>query len=535
MINAIAITPDLRLANVSSRLSADMAGQILTDRNRRKLYLEAAITYAAVGGHKCPALIDASSTNGAIKNTAGWEGRWLMAGLTDTNWNTLPAEDKGDRNDQLQSLAGVIRAAIYLAGGLAALGEMTVDGLGAKFEGSFQSAVRKALSDEAKGKKTSDGLSASELTGDDETALHQQQLDLLEQIRGLGLIETLSHFRPGQPGQPFLLVGFRDENGSHIAREVSVSMKALSAMLPPPNLDALDENLNGISEHLLLAKALLPNRPSHLPEDAQTETVTDATPMRVSGRTTMLRGDRLETSLSHMSSPEIVVISTLSKGARLPAGPFIFHAPTRAKFENDVAPDNVRQHFTFDGVKPGTKLSSLTFKRQRSGTPAKISLIPLSDWGSDKSRDPSAHRMSGNYKDAGVRSISGDVLARLKSEILDNKQAHSAGNIEVRMKEGNLLLKAGKAAPLRYEVGLDGGATHELRLSVPMTDFRAAMEAAVSGTADGQVGISGDKRGVVCVSWTGRGAAHRVYIASVAVDGARDNAGLFERFDKTSA
>lgn len=524
----------VRLADIRTRLSADMAGQLLTDRTRKKLYLEAAITYASLGGHKSQELIDASANCGAIANKTGWAGRWLMAGLTATDWNGFPEIDKAARNDQLQSLAGIIRASIHLAGGLPALAAMTVAELEAKFVGPFQAAVRKALSDEAKGSKASEGFSEADLTGVDESTDHEEQLDLLEKVRGLGTVETLSNFRPSKPGQPFLLVGYWDENGSHIAREIPVSMSALSAMLPPPNLDGLDGILNGVSEHLLLTKGLLPNRPSQLPVDAQVETITDATPMRVSGRTTMLRGDRLTTSLSHMSSPEMMIVTSLVDGATLPSGPHIFHPPARARFEADVAPENQRQHFTFEGVEKDAKLNALTFKRARSGKPAKIGLIPAGDWGSNPERSPFAHRLAAAYRDVGVRSIGDDALVRLKSEILDNKAARQAGAVEVRMKEGNVLLKAGKASSLQYDALLDGGVTDDLRLSVPMKDFQAAMTAAVAGATDGKVSISGDKRGVVCVSWTGRGATHRVYIASVLADETRDNADLFQRYDKTS-
>lgn len=531
----IVTTSAARLADIRQRLSADMASQLLTDRARQKLYLEAAITYAALGGHDSRELRDASAKCGAKPNTTGWPGRWLMAGLTGTNWNAFSEDDKSARNDQLQSLAGIIRASIYLAGGLPALADMSVAELEAKFGSPFQAAVRKALSDETKGRKASEGLSEADLTGVDESTEHEAQLDLLEKVRGLGTVGTLSNFRPSKPGQPFLLVGYPDENGCHVAREIPVSLSALSAMLPPPNLDELDPILNGISEHLLLTKALLPNRPSLLPVDSQVETITEATPMRISGRTTKLRGDRLTTSLSHMSAPEMLVVTALSDGATLPSGPYIFHPPARARFEADVAPENLRQHFTFDGVQKDAKLNALTFKRARSGKPAKIGLIPAGDWGSNPERNPFAHRLSDTYRDVGVRSIRGDVLARLRSEILDNKAARQADAVDVRMKEGNVLLKAGKASTLRYDALLDGGATDDLRLSVPMKDLQATLTAAVAGTADDQVGISGDKRGVVCVSWTGRGATHRVYIASVLADTTRDHADLFQRYDKTSA
>jgi hypothetical protein len=534
-----AITAASTLDSIRTRLSADMAGQNVSDRARRKLHLEAAITYAALGGHESKELIDASSKGGdpgdKNKSKAGWEGRGLMPGLTGTNWNEIstPAERKC-RNDQLQSLAGIIRASIYLADGLAPLARMTPDGLEAKFIGPFQAAVRKALADEAKGKKPSEGLSESDFTGEDEADLEQQQRDLFKQVSDLGSVETLSRFRPKNSGRTFLAVGFWDENGCHIAREVSVSMTALSAMLPPPNLNELDKNLNGISEHLLLTKAVLKNRPSHLPEDARAETVSEATPMRVSGRTTMLRGGRLDTSLSHLSSPEVVIVTSLLDGATLPAGPFIFHAPARSKFEEEVAPENLRQHFEFDGVKKDTQLNALTFKRKRSGKPARIGLIPARDWGSNNLRNPHAHRLSDAYKGAGVRRIGGDALDRLVSEILDSKEAQ-ASSVEVRLKEGNVLLKVGKASSLRYDGVLDGEPTEDLRLTVPTKDFRAAMRAGVAGTCDKHVGISGDKRGVVCVSWTGHGATHCVYIASVLADGVRDDAGLFQRYDKTSA
>lgn len=530
----IVTTSAARLADIRTRLSADMASQLLTDRARQKLYLEAAITYAALGGHGSLDLIDASAKGGAIPNTKGWPGRWLMAGLTGTNWNELPEDDKSARNDQLQSLAGIIRASIYLAGGVPALADMSVAELEAKFGSPFQAAVRKALSDEAKGRKASEGLSEADLTGVDESTEREAQLDLLEKVRGLGTVETLSNFRPSKPGQPFLLVGYWDENGSHIAREIPVSLSALSAMLPPPNLDELDQILNGVSEHLLLTKALLPNRPSLLPVDSQVETITEATPMRISGRTTKLRGDRLTTSLSHMSAPEMVIVTSLADGATLPSGPYIFHPPARARFEADVAPENLRQHFTFDGVQKDTKLNALTFKRARSGKSAKIGLIPAADWGSSPERNPFAHRLSDAYCDAGVRSIAGEVLNRLKSEILDNKAVRQAAAVEIRLKEGNVLLKAGNASFLRYDALLDGGSTSDLRLAVPMKDFQAALGAAVVGATDGQVGISGDNRGVVCVSWAGRGAAHRVYIASVLTDTTRGNADLFQRYDKTS-
>lgn len=528
----IIINGATRLADIRSRLSADMATQLASDLVRKRLHLEAAITYAALGGHQSKELIDASTKGGARKNTTGWEGRWLMTGLTGTNWNSLPAEDKDARDDQLQALAGVIRASIYLAGGLIELAAMTVADLEQKFDGSFQKAVRKALSDEASGRKAQQGFSEADLIGEEELA--DQDEALLKEVRELGSIETLTKFRPSKSGQAFLLLGYRDEDGTHIARELSVSPSALRAMLPPPSLDGLDDTLNGVSEHLLLTKSLLPNRHSSLPEDADADVVTEATPRRTSGRATMLRGARLDTSLSHLTCPEMVVVTTLSEATSLPAGSHILHAPARSKFEVDVAPESARQHFSFAGVLRDTKLASLTFKRARSSKSAKIGLIPVADWGSDRLRNPHAHRLCDAYTDVGVRSIGGDVLSRLRSEVLDSRPARQAPQIEIRLKEGNVILKAGKASPLQYDAELDGGTTEEMRLTIPTTEFQAAMEAAIAGTIDGKVGISGDKRGVACVSWTGHGARHEVYIASASSDGARDAAGLFQRYDKTS-
>ena len=99
----IIINGATRLADIRSRLSADMATQLASDLVRKRLHLEAAITYAALGGHQSKELIDASTKGGARKNTTGWEGRWLMTGLPGTNWNSLPAEDKDARDDQLQA------------------------------------------------------------------------------------------------------------------------------------------------------------------------------------------------------------------------------------------------------------------------------------------------------------------------------------------------------------------------------------------------------------------------------------------------
>lgn len=524
------------LADIRSRLSADLTDQAGTDRSRRRLYLEAAITFAAAGGAHSVELAEASTLNGADRNKTGWAGHWLLAGLTGTDWNTLSGDVRKERKDQLQWIASVIKASIYLAGGEDKLADLTVDELEPKFGLPFQSAVRKAVSQFAKGEKKppSEELSDEDITGEDESRADQAERDLVAKLRRFIPVAELTDFRPVTRSDVFNLICVRDETGWHVVREVKPDVAAINALLSEPNLDDLDETLNGVSEHLLLTRELLPNRPSLLAEDGTAEVAT-GTPMRVSGRTTMQRGARLDTSLSHVASPAILVVSELDDGKVLPTGPNVLLASSRAKFETDVAPAECRQHYTAPSLTYSGKLYAVSFPRNRSTKPGNLFLIPADEWGTSKVCNPFAYRLSANYVPVMPRPLGWEDAQRLDKELLRHKDALSDKPLEVHLDGAKVALSIGKGAKVVFDCETVDSKASGLKFTVPAREFTEAMLLAFNAAVDDVVTLSGDARGVLQIRFSGRGADHSILIASVLADGSRSSADLFQRYDKTCA
>lgn len=538
MNNAITITPDMRLADISTRMSADLAGQSNSDRSRRRLHLEAAITFASLGGCASPDLIDASTSNGAKQNSTGWPGHWLLAGLTGTDWNTFgkTSGERKERKDQLQWLASVIKASLYLADGEEKLSQLTIDDLDAKFEGPFQTAVRAAVAQFAKGEKAppSDDLSEGDITGEDESRKAQAERDLAAKLKRFSPLADLPDFRAVASGEVLTLICVQDETGWHVVREAKPDVEAINSLLSEPNLDGLDETLNGVSEHLLLTRALLPNRPSLLAEDG-TADVAEGTPMRVSGRTTMQRGARLDTSLSHVAVPAIVVVSDLFGGEVLPSGPNVLHASSRAKFETDVAPGENRQHYGEPTLTHSGKLYAVSFPRKRGSKPGNLSLIPADEWGTSKFCNPFAFRLSANYAPVAPRPLGWDDTERLAQELLRHKDARSDKPLEVHLDGGKATFSIAKGAKVVFECKAVDSKAAGLKFSVPAREFTEAMLLAIEAAVDDELTVGGDARGVLDIRFDGRGGSHAILIASLLADGSRSSADLFQRYDKTCA
>jgi hypothetical protein len=535
----ITITPGSRLADISARMSADLVGQSNTDRYRRRLHLEAAITFAALGGHNSQELIDASTEYGGKPNTTGWPGHWLMAGLTGTDWHAFDkngAEWK-ERKDQLQWRASVIKASLYLADGEEKLSKLTIDELDAKFDGPFQTAVRKAVAQFAKGEKKapSGDLSEDDITGEDESRKAQAERDLAAKLKRFIPIAELTDFRPVATSEVLTLICVQDETGWHVVREAKPDVGAINALLSEPNLADVDGTLNGVCEHLLLTQALLPNRPSLLPEDAADGTVVAGTPMRVSGRTTMQRGPRLDTSLSHVTAPAILVVSDLFEGEVLPSGPNVLLASSRAKFESDVVPAENRQHYEAPILNYSGKLFALSFSRKRSSKPANLSLIPADEWGTSKFRNPFAFRLSANYIPVVPRPLGWGDTQRLATDFLRQKDAGSEKPLEVHLDGAKVTLSIGKGAKVIFDCETVDSKAPGLKFSVPAREFTEVMLLAAEAAVDDLLTIGGDARGVLDIRFDGRGGSHAILIASLLADGSRSSGDLFQRYDKTCA
>lgn len=535
----ITITPGSRLADISARMTADLVGQSNTDRYRRRLHLEAAITFAALGGHNSQELIDASTEYGGKPNTTGWRGHWLMAGLTGTDWHAFDkngAEWK-ERKDQLQWRASVIKASLYLADGEEKLSKLTIDELDAKFDGPFQTAVRKAVAQFAKGEKKppNDDLSEDDITGEDEGQKDQAERDLAAKLKRFIPVADLTDFQSVASSEVLTLICVRDETGWHVVREAKPDVAAINALLSEPDLGDVDETLNGVSEHLLLTQALLPNRASLLPEDATDDNVGVGTPMRVSGRTTMQRGPRLDTSLSHVTAPAILVVSDLFDGKVLPSGPNVLLASSRAKFETEVAPAENRQHYDAPSLTYSGKLYALSFPRKRSAKPGNLSLIPADEWGTSKFRNPFAFRLSANYVPVVPRPLGWDDTQRLAKELLCDKDARSDKPLVVHLDGGKVTFSIGKGAKVVVECETVDSKAPGLKFSVPAREFTEALLLAAEASPDDLLTIGGDARGVLDIRFDGRGGSHAILIASLLADGSRSSGDLFQRYDKTCA
>ncbi|MDI1325363.1 MAG: hypothetical protein PSV23_01020 [Brevundimonas sp.] len=530
------VSDDDLIKSLQARHAANLKPGLDGHAERRKLYLETALAYGRLGKDNA-ALIKAAEDLGAKKRKGQDASCYLAPGLVGVKLKDYTGDAYDKVKGRLQTVAGVLKAADHLAGPHGGLANIDLGKLGGLFGDAtaFQKAVKATLRDIRTAEKATvaGDFTIADFQGEDDAAEVKATARVIETLKAYPSIAEVTGLKLSQPGRLFVLVGLDDEDGTRISRQLQLGPEQIAALLPKDDLSKVDGMVNGVAEAFALAKYLFPDRTSSYPLDAD-ETVTKATRMRQSTRTMLIKGTQLEVSLGHVDQPTMLMVTTLND----PAGtgvtePHVVLGSSRRVFESIIIPEHTRVAYKWGGLtKPEDKKNRvLRFTRSDPDRVVDIGLIPAGDWGDSIYQKPFAHRLSAEYSDVGVRTISDEVLARLKAEVLDDKTARKVADVVVRMKEGNLLIKLGTASNLQYDAALDGGRADEFKLNIGGEDFRLALSAAMAGTTDDQVGISGDARGVVRIQWNGRGAKHAVYIAKKDGD-RRDSAGLFQRYDR---
>lgn len=530
------VSDDDLIKSLQARHAANIKPGLDGHAERRKLYLETALAYGRLGKGNL-ALINATEALGGTKRKGQDDSSYLAVGLVGMKLDDYTDDALVTVKSRIQTVAEVLRASEYLAGPIGGLANVTLGQLEEQFGNTkaFQKAVKATLARIRKAEKAAvaGDLTIADFEGEDETAEVAATALIIETLKAYPSLADVTGLKLSQPGRVFVVVGLADEDGTRISRQLQLGPKQIAALLPKTDLTELDGRVNGVAEAFALAKQLFPDRTSRYPLDAD-EPVTEATRMRQSTRTMLTNGTQLEVSLGHVDQPSMLMVTTLNDTTGL-TEPHVVMGSSRRVFENMIVPEHTRVAYGWGGLTaPAEKKNRvLRFTRSNPDGVVDIGLIPAGDWGDSIFQKPFAHRLSAEYSDVGVRTISGEVLARLKAEVLDDKTARKMADVDVRMKEGNLLIKPGAASTLQYDAALDGGHAAELKLTISGEDFRLALSAAMAGTTDDRVGISGDARGVVRVEWKGRGATHAVYIAKKD-GGNRDSAGLFQRYDRTT-
>ncbi len=528
------LSDDDLIKSLQARHTANLKPRLDGHVERRKLYLETALAYGRLGKENA-ALIRATRDLGGTKREGQDVSSYLAVGLVGLKLTDYTDDALDTVKSRIQTVAGVLRAAEYLAEDIGGLANVTLGQLEKQFgeTKAFQKAVKATLVKIRKAEKATvaEELTIADFEGEDDAAEAAATARVIETLKAYPSIAEVTGLKLSQPGRLFVLVGLDDEDGTRISRQLQLGPEQIAALLPKDDLSTVEGRVNGIAECFALAKQLFPDRASSYPLDTD-ETVTKATRMRQSTRTMLIDGTQLQASLGHVDQPSMLMVTTLND----PTGvtePHVVLGSSRRVFESIIIPEHTRVAYKWGGLtKPEDKKNRvLRFTRSDPDGVVDIGLIPAGDWGDSIYQKPFAHRLSAEYSDVGIRTISDDVLARLKAEVLDDKTARKVADVVIRMKEGNLLIKLGTAANLQYDAALDGGRADEFKLNIGGEDFRQALSAALAGTTNDQVGISGDARGVVRVEWKGRGATHAVYIAKKDGD-RRDSAGLFQRYDR---
>lgn len=262
------LDPVRRLDDLNARHLADDAASLGGDEETFILRLDTAITFHRLGGKDCPELVRRAKTNGAAdKPRVGQsDEHWLAPGITGVNLNDLKDDHRRRASDRMTALADVMIAAEWKAralDGILAEG-VTAERLAGLFTKPRQQAVRKAKQDRTKGLKADSPqtVTDSDIEGEEKAVDFS---DALAALKGCPDLAKL-HLRLDRPGEVFALACYRDEDGDHIAMQINLSPEVLKAALAKPDLTDLDGRLNAISDHVLIAKHLIPSRESDEPE-----------------------------------------------------------------------------------------------------------------------------------------------------------------------------------------------------------------------------------------------------------------------------
>ena len=511
------------LDDLNAQHLADDAASLGGDEETFLLRLDTAITFHRLGGKNCPELVRRAKFNGAADNPRVGQSdeHWLAPGFTGVNLNNLKDDHRRRASDRMTALADVMIAAEWKAVALGGIlsERVNTESLAGLFTKPRQQAVRKAKQDRAKGLKAAspDALTDSDIEGEEKAVDFSEALAALKGRPDLAKL----HLRLDRPEEVFALACYRDEDGDHIAMQINLAPEVLKAALAKPDLKDRDGRLNAISDHVLIAKHLIPNRESDEPELAEDPQGSKLKAVRA----TLVHDSRMETTIYMVGSPEIMVVSRLNEPSVFGTGYHMVNANSRNAFEGKVAEPSARVGYEWAGV-DGVEVR---FKRGKKLVPLK--LIPAENWGSSPDRDVYAHRL-GRWAGIANLYLDKDEVARMEAEYLGHRESRRNLPVEVSLDSTAVSFKLGKAKAISFPAAPGGGVFKPQIVTVPAKELGDVLELAIGRSKDGKLYFDADPAGVLEVSFTDLGARHSVYLAKLTDAGARENGSVFQRYTK---
>lgn len=503
----------LTVAGLGTRFKNEIQG----DDDRFAFRVECAIVLANLDEDDLATLKAMAIKKGANKGgpRAGQsQEHWVLPGLLDVNIQGLEGDDKKNASDRLTAFANVMVAAKAKAEDLTRPGLTT-----AEVVGLFGSARQTEVRDIIKGLKKGQGGDGADAEAEAEDAeSNSETIALMSNLPALAQLDL----RLNQPGELVLLAGYRTADGYRISAQVPVDSKALLRALKKPDLSGLSYQLNGVSEHVLMARSLIVPREVDLPSMAS-----DPKSARlVAPRATLIRDRWMETSISMVGSPEMIV-RTEFRTAIFGDEYLLLNANSRNAFECNIAEPVERVAYNWSGFTD----NGIDFvKKEGSKKVHSLRVLDPARWGERSF----AHRLASPTK-APKLILADDQVARMRDDYLANKESRKALKVEVGVSATLVSFKLGAAKAMEFDAVSEGGEVKNSSITVPAPDLANVLDWAISQRAErSDLTFAINPAGVLEVGFAGLGADHKVFIASVTGKGARENGSVFQRYSRTT-
>lgn len=503
------------VAGLSTRYKNELRG----DDDNFALRVECAITIANLDEDDRATLNAMTVKKGANKDgpraVQSYE-HWVLPGLLGINIQNLKGDDKKEVSGRLTAFANAMIAAKEKAraiGGLTKPG-ITADDVTSLFGSARQTEVRdiiKAL------KKVQGGDDADTEAEAEDAESNSETIALMSKLPALAELDL----RLNQPDELVLLAGYRTADGYRISGQVPVDHKALLRALKKPDLSGLSYQLNGVSEHVLMARSLIVPREVDLPSMASNP----KSARLVAPRATLIRDRWMETSISMVGSPEMIV-RTQFRTRIFDDEYLLVNANSRNAFERNIAEPVERVAYNWSGF---TDNGMEFVKKEGSKKAHFLRVFDPARWGERSF----AHRLPSPTK-APKLTVADDQVAEIRDAYLGSKESRKSLKVEVSVSSTSVIFKLGVAKPMEFAAASDGGEVKKASINVPATDLANVLDWAVSQRVRGSdLTFAINPAGVLEVGFAGLGADHKVFIASVTAKGARENGSVFQRYSRS--
>ncbi|SDQ73920.1 hypothetical protein [Brevundimonas sp. 374] len=506
----------LTVAGLHTRYTTEIQG----DDDRFAFRVECAIVLANLDDDDLATLKAMAIKNGANKDgpRAGQsQEHWVLPGLLNVNINDLKGDDKKDASDRLTEFAKVMIAAKEKAkdiGGLTKPG-ITPDDITGLFGSARQTEVRNIVKGLKKGQS---GDSADAEAEAEDAESNSETIALMSNLPALAQLDL----RLNQPGEVVMLAAHRTADGYRISAQVSVDSKALLRALKKPDLSGLSYQLNGVSEHVLMARSLIVPREVDLPSMASDP----KSAKLVAPRATLIRDRWMETSISMVGSPEMIV-RTEFRAAIFGDEFLLLNANSRNAFERNIAEPVERVAYNWSGFTD----NGIDFvKKEGSKKVHTLRVLDPARWGERSF----AHRLASPSK-APRLTLANDQVAKMRDDYLANKESRKALKVEVGVSATLVSFKLGAAKAMEFDAVSEGGEVRNSSIAVPAPDLANVLDWAISQRVErSDLTFAINPAGVLEVGFAGLGADHKVFLASLTGKGARENGSVFQRYSRTT-